>query len=306
MKIFKILLFSVLFVILLAGCSMMPERGEITFEAPLNGAEFHDPSDAPVMVSISINSSFKKDKEARLYIDGIGPYSCWLNNTVTTFCNNVQIDEPGVHVIRAEVDKENGEIVFAHVSIDWTPYSPLDQSMVKIASYFGSNDPALGFNLVGFLISALVAIPLIKIGGKWGAIVAFFLALFGVLYWAPSGVSALLLQSIYGVVGGYFTIVIITLIVKNLHFFRVRRADGASLTYVGSGGDNGAKVISSAGQHGNQLLGQPSQQTRYSPRYQQHQLPHSEEYVDVEPGIIRETFPAKGFLGFIGRLLGRE
>ncbi len=268
------MLLTLIFTVFLAGCGSY-ESGEISFEAPTKeNAKFHDPDNGPLSISVAINSTFDVDKEARLYVDGLGPYSCWLAAGITSTCNNVSLAGPGVHTLRAEVDKIRGkkvEVSSAQISVDWSPYSPMDVGMIKIAGLLGSNDPVFGFNLVAFLISGVLAIFALRMG-KFGAIIAFVLMAFGLAYFAPVEVTALIIKGIYGVIGGYFTVIIIKMILdslKHVAFVNARRADGSTFTgaYLGEGGPNANGVFSGLGNVAQKSMGAAEQQQSLQPGY---------------------------------------
>ncbi len=255
-----LVLFLTLF---LSSCGPPPETGEISFKVPTVSdkgfATFHDPDEQGILsISVSIFSSFQDPKEAQIYVDNTGPYICWLQPGIINPCNNVELKGTGVHVLRAEVYKLNGEVVSTEISVDWTPYSPLDLTMIKIAGLVGSQDPRWGFNLVGALFAGILAIVIVRSkAGKWGAIVLFIVAAFSFAAFAPEGVSAIVIRGLYGAISGYFFIIIIKIITDRYRHFAHMKVDpdgGFSGTYLGDGTPGGAAVMREMGRVGQQAL----------------------------------------------------
>lgn len=275
------------------------EKGEISFvnPAPDGSTVFHNYGVTVLPVEITLNSTFESSKVARLSVDGVPWTDCNLEgNGRNTSCPTASIQTTGVHTISAQVQKIDGTLVTAETSLNWAPYSPLEQSMQKVAGMVGQDDPKWGFNIVGFLFSAIATVIISKLtgGSTSGVILGGILLVVGLFYWAPPEVTTVFVRSIYGIFIGYFAVIIF----KSMHFFHARRADGASVTYVGPGGENGRQVIDSMGQHGDRLMGHSRPQLPhgdYPPL-----LPESSDYVDRD-GIRHTVTPRKGILQ---RLLG--
>ena len=230
--------------LLLASCSTV-EKGEISFDTPGPNSMFHDSNNGALSKTVSIKSTFASAKEARLYVDGQGPISCWLAANISTDCSIV-LGAPGTHPIRVDVDKQNGnnvEVVSIEGSAQWTPYSPLDLGMQKISGLVGQEDPIWGYNMVAALISGIIAIFAMKVAGKGGAIVVFIIMAFGFAYFAPVEIVSLMVKSLYGLAGGYIAILIIKMITdtyKHLAFVKKGNFIGA---YAGEGGPNAIPVL---------------------------------------------------------------
>ena len=273
MKFPKILLIPILLLILLVGCGPRPETGEIGFKVPTVSdkgfATFHDPAEVgQLSISVSLYSSFEMDKEARIYVDNTGPYSCWLSAGITSPCNNVPLSQPGVHTLRAEVDKMNGEVVSTEISVEWVPYSPIESFALNLAGRMGIQSPQLGFNVIVFIFASLLVVLFLALkSSKEGAVVFSVLVLLGIVFFAPPDISALIVEGLYGVAVVFIFIFLIKAFFDRMRHLTFMHVPGKFTgAYAGAGGEEGASVVRELGNAGQRTISASEDQT-YLPGY---------------------------------------
>lgn len=257
MKNLKLLAYLLSFLVITLACEApmalqaLAENGELSIVYPEPGAKFTYPDEGSVrQVDITINSTFTTPKDATI-ITSSGSYQCRLEGeNKNTPCGQIPL-QLGQNTVVVQVLKvDNQTVVSSERIYFWTPYSPLDLGMQKIAGLVGKEDPVWGYNMVAFLIAAIIAIPLSKMGNT-GAIIAFAVMAFGFAYFAPVEITTLLLKGVYGAVIGYFVVLIIRAI-KHVAF--VKKGDFTAL-YVGQGGKDGATVVREIGETAGKAIG---------------------------------------------------
>lgn len=238
------------------------EKGEVNIVYPEPGAKFTYPDEGSVrQVDITINSTFTTSKDATIITSG-GSFQCRLEgDNKNTTCGQIPL-QLGQNTVVVQVLKvDNQTVVSSERIYFWNPYSPLDLGMQKIAGLIGKEDPVWGYNMVAFLIAAIIAIPLSKMGNV-GAIIAFAVMAFGFAYFAPVEVTTLLVKGVYGAVIGYFVVLIVRAI-KHVAF--VKKGDFTAL-YIGQGGEEGATVVREIGESARKAIEASGEQPRISRR----------------------------------------
>ena len=268
MKNIKLLAYLLAFLVVTIACEapmaiqVWREKGEVNIVYPEPGAKFTYPDEGSVrQVDITINSTFPTPKDATI-ITSSGSSQCRVEGGgKNTPCGQIPL-QLGQNTVVVQVLKvDNQTVVSSERIYFWAPYSPLDLGMQKIAGLIGKKDPIWGYNMVAFLIAAIIAIPLSKMGNT-GAIVAFAVLAFGFAYFAPVEITALLVKGVYGAVIVYFVVLILRGI-KHVAF--VKKGDFAAF-YGGQGGEDGATVVRELGVSAQKAIGASGGQPRISRR----------------------------------------
>lgn len=219
MRKLKLLAYSLIFIVTMLACGApmalqaLVEKGEISFVSPVSKSTYHDDNTGSLLpVPVTLQSSFDVPKEARVS-DGKNVWTCTLAANEQTPCPSAQLQGPGVYTLHAEVFKVDGETVVAtETTFTWAPYSRLDKGIAWITGNSGG-DPSGGYLLVGFIAACLASVTLSIKGGKWGAIVGFFLPLIGLAYVSyqtgSAVISLAILQGVFGTLGAGLVVVVI-------------------------------------------------------------------------------------------------
>jgi hypothetical protein len=144
----------VVLAILLAGCG-----GEISLNSTLPASHV-DLSEGPLMVPISVRSTYDDLQTGHVFLDGIPAPDCLLLPQTTTICI-VGVATEGIHDIVVNLD--NGTKMAT--KFEWTPYSALDKAAVSWASAMGKNDPLSGYALMAGVLVVVAILVLSILGG---------------------------------------------------------------------------------------------------------------------------------------------
>lgn len=266
------------------------ERGGISFVSPADQAKYFFLDDGNIPpVPVIIRSTFDRDKDVTIFAYGT-PYTCIAKANFDTPCGEVPI-VPGFTTLSAQTFKIDGKtVVSTETTFNWTPPKGIDLAMVWISNQVGAANPSIGYGLVGFIILVLSSFVFVK-SGNWGILVIPFLSLvFIAIYGYQTGsvvITLYVLRGIFGAIGSVFVFLCVYRWINiRRHGLLITRPGGGTARYSGSGGAEGAAVITALAEHADKLFGDPAE-----PEY----LPNS--------GVTVTKIPAKGIIGYIDAVL---
>lgn len=216
-------LLAIFLVLFLSGCSSLEaffESSSVAIISPVEGLRLTDVPQAGqaayTPIVLLLLSNHEGAKVARVWVNDVGPAYCLLTPDIKQDCGLLPLINQGPQTVRVEIDIMDGNKVYAtqpySVSFLWAPYSRLDKGIAWITGNSGG-DPSGGYLLVGFIAACLASVTLSIKGGKWGAIVGFFLPLIGLAYVSyqtgSAVISLAILQGVFGTLGAGLVVVVI-------------------------------------------------------------------------------------------------
>lgn len=155
---------------------------------------------------IDYQSSVPEVKQARVWVNGLGPIICPLTPGTQTNCGDFPMFAPGPQSIKVEIDKMRGEVKSYSVDFIWKEYAGVEKVADTLSrNIFNSTDITDGYLLMTGVLIVLVVIILMIV--TKGSIVGAGIGAF---------VSMILLALAFAMLGGNQAITVIWYLVSGM------------------------------------------------------------------------------------------